>query len=238
MSRAMPLTKFKKARGLSQKTVSNIRTGGFMGIELKFIDYGLAASALVAPTDAAGGEKDPATADSISAIAQGDGESNRDGRQAIVKSAYVTGAITGAVLSDQADLQAGQSYYVALVMDQQTNAAQLNSEDVFTNPGAAAVLAPHVLRDLQFTQRFKVLDHVLLSRPVLAAGTDGASTNSVAGFNVPFKLSWNGEMPVNHVGTTAVIASIADNSLHIIAYASSTAGAPAINYNSRVRFVG
>jgi len=222
----------------ARRIVSNPRIGGFMGIELKFKDTSLVDQAITAPTNAAGGELDPATVLCLNPIAQGDGESERDGRQCMMKSCYVTGIISEPASSDNADAQSGGTYYVALVQDTQTNGAQLNSEDVFTNPGGAAKTAPLVLRDLQYSARFKVLDSVILHEPNKYALTDGTNTGSISGFHLPFKLSWNGEMPVTFTGTTASISTIQDNSLHVIGYCSTTSGVPVISYNARVRFVG
>jgi len=230
-SRAM---KSATARRITQ----NPRIGGFMGIELKFRDTSLVDQVITAPTNAAGGELDPGTVNCLNPIAQGDGESERDGRQCMLKSCYVTGIISEPASADNADAQAGGVYYVALVQDMQTNGAQLNSEDVFTNPGGAAKTAPLVLRDLQYSARFKVLDSVILHEPNKYAFTDGAATGTISGFHLPFKLSWNGEMPVTFTGTTGNVSTIQDNSLHIIGFCSTTSGTPVLSYNARVRFVG
>lgn len=219
------------------RAASNVRTGGFLGMELKFLDSSYQAS-LIAAASMAGLEADPSTLLSITSIAQGDGESQRDGRQAVVKSAFVTGTVSCPLRSDQADAQGGNTYFVALVMDTQTNGAQLNSEDVFTNPLADATTIPCLLRDLQYVQRFKVLDYVILNDPPRIVGTDGAATLSIAPASIPFKLSWNGEMRQNYTGTNGIVASIADNSIHVLAGTTSTSGAPQLNYNARIRFVG
>lgn len=208
------------------------------GVEKKYLDTALVDQVITAPTDTAGGEMDPATVLCLNAVAQGDGQTNREGRQYVMKSCYVNGIISEPVAGDQADAFAGGVFYVALVLDKQSNGAQLNSEDVFVNPGAAAKTAPLPVRDLQYTSRFTVLDSVQLFEPNRWAFNDGAATGSVSGFHLPFKLSWNGELPVTCVGTTNTVASIQDNSLHIIAYTSTTSGVPVLSYNSRVRFVG
>lgn len=215
---------------------SNARTGGFMGIELKYKDSSLVAHALVSPTDAAGGEADPATLLALNAIAQGDSEQERDGKQVCVKSCFVTGLVNVPPLANQT---AGGSIpwtYVALVLDKQTNGAQLNSEDVFTNPGASAVTAAAVLRDLQYTSRFQVLDSVVIEPKMIAASYDGTNIEAF-GTVCPFKLSWSGELMTNYTSTTAVVANIQDTSLHIIAYTSPAVGST-LSYNARVRFVG
>ncbi len=214
------------------------RTGGFTGIELKFLDLGLISAAIASPTDAAGGEDDP-TGDTLNAIAQGDGESNRDGRRCVLKSVYVTGVVTNGFDANSADMDSGHNIFIALVLDTQTNGAQLNSEDVFTNPGADASSCTNVLRNLQFTSRFRVLDSTVVIPPLRPSGTDGTNTVSIAGYTIPWKLSSNLDLPVNHTGTTANVSTIQDNSLHIISYIApnNTTGA-VLTYNSRVRFVG
>jgi len=225
-----------KISGARPRGMSNMRTGGFLGIELKYKDSALVSQALVAPTDAAGGEVDPATLLALNAIAQGDGEQERDGKQVCLKSAYVTGIATIPAVANATAGSVLPCVYVALVLDKQTNAAQLNSEDVFTNPGASAVTAASPLRDLQYTSRFQVLDSVLLEPQMIAPTYDGTNIETF-GTQVPFKLSWNGDIITNYVGTTAVVASIQDHSLHLIAYTAPVTGAT-ISYNARVRFVG
>jgi len=224
------------AGGARAPRMSNMRTGGFLGIELKYKDSALVSHALVAPTDAAGGEADPATLLALNAIAQGDGEQERDGKQVCLKSCYVTGFVDVPALANQTAGGVVPTAYIALVLDKQTNAAQLNSEDVFTNPGASAVTAASPLRDLQYTSRFQVLDSVCIEPKMIAASYDGTNIEAF-GTRVPFKLSWSGDIITNYVGTNAVIASIQDHSLHLVAFTGPAVGAT-LSYNSRVRFVG
>lgn len=232
------LRRFKRSAGMTPKQVSNLRIGGFLGIELKYVDYALVNSALAAPTDASSGEKDPATALALNAIAQGDGEQQRDGKQAAIKSCYVTGVIDCPALVNQTTGKNVPTIYVALVLDKQTNAAQADSELVFTNPGASAILAASPLRNMQYTSRFEVLDSVCIEIEQPQVSYDGTNLET-AGSRTPFKLSWTGELMTQYIGTGATVASIQDNSLHVIAYAGpDLTAAPVISYNSRVRFVG
>ena len=231
------LRRFKRAAGMTPKQVSNLRIGGFLGIELKYVDYALVASALAAPVAATLGEKDPASG-ALNAIAQGDGEQQRDGKQVAVKSCYVTGVVDCPALINQTTAKNIPTIYIALVLDKQTNAAQAASELVFTNPGASAVTAASPLRNMQYTSRFEVLDSVCLEIEQPQATYDGTNLEQ-AGSRTPFKLSWTGDLMTQYVGTSAAVASIQDNSLHIIAYAGpDLTAAPVISYNSRVRFVG
>jgi len=232
------LSRFKKQKGLSRKAVSNIRIGGFLGIELKYVDYTYEA-ALVTSASAAGGEADPATALALNAIAQGDTESTRDGKQVMCKSAFVTGVCT---IPFQTAAAAGTqmtvpTVFIALVQDCQTNGAQLNSEDVFVNPGGTPMSAS-LLRNLQYTSRFKVLDSTQLTFQPFPIWNASATTADVVGQSMPFKLSWNGDMPTNYTGTTAVVGAIQDNSLHVVAFTNNVDNTPFLVYNSRVRFVG
>jgi len=218
------------------RAITNARIGGYLGIERKFYDTFLQNSNINAPSDASAMEKDPATYLCISAPGQGDGESNRDGRQITVDSCYVTGAVNWKPASDQADLPAGAVVAVWLVMDMQTNGAQLNSEDVFENPGADTDLAPFVFRDMQYINRFKVLDKALIEFPPIPGGTDAANTNSTAGCQRAFKLSYQKPFIVNFIGTSAGVANVADTSIHVLAAATETG--TEIVYNSRMRFRG
>jgi len=234
-ARGMKVASKSRSRKYAQFARGNLRTGGFLGIELKFADSALVGSALTAPTNAAGGEQDPATLLALNAIAQGDGESQRDGKQICVKSCYVVGNVLIPPLANQTAGSTVPTIFIALVLDKQSNGAQLNSEDVFVNPGANATVAASPLRNLEYTSRFQVLDSVLIEPHMLAASYDGTNIETF-GLVCPFKLSHNGDIITNFSDTTAVIANIVDTSLHIVAF--STATGPSLSYNSRVRFVG
>ena len=231
---------FRRARGVHQfrrRTRRNVRTGGFLGIETKFYDTFLLDRNLTKPTDGSGGECDQSATVGPTTIAQGDGESNRDGRKCVVKSCYVTGIIEVPKQADQIASDIGGTVFVALVQDTQTNGALLNSEDVFTNPGGLDHLATSPLRNMQYTNRFKVLARKLIQLPQAELVYDGTNIEQ-GGFHVPFMLSWRGVMPMLFTGTTSDISNSVTNSLHIVAYCSDTTQAPAMSYNCRVRFVG
>jgi len=227
----------RAAAATYKKGMANPRTGGFMGVELKYKDTSLVSQALTAPTNGAGAECDPTpTLLCLNPIAQGTSAQERDGKQICIKSCFVSGVVDVPVLANQTAGSVSPMVYVALVLDKQTNAAQLNSEDVFTNPGASAVTAANPLRNLEYTSRFQVLDSVLLEPPQRNISYDGTNIESL-GTRIPFKLSSSADIVTNYIASTAAIASIQDTSLHVIAYTSSATGAT-ISYNSRVRFVG
>lgn len=226
------------SKGAGGRRAMNARTGGFLGIETKFYDTALADTALATNTAGAGGELDP-TADTISAPAQGDGEENRDGNRILLKSAFVNGMINLSAQTNQTAADGAMGWSVYLVHDKQSNGATLNSEDVFVNPTGSALGGATLLRNLQYSTRFRVLAkaHGTIDQPNMSY--DGTNIE-VGGVQRQFTLGWKGDMPVQFKGgaTAAGITGVADNSLHIIGFTTSTGMAPKITYNARVRFQG
>ncbi len=211
--------------------IMNARTAGFLGIETKFIDYTYsdnipaAIAGAEADTPGVGAQTAPG---SISAIAQGDSESNRDGRKCTLVGLNLKGQI---VRSAQATVGTGISVRVCVVWDTQTNGVQLNSEDVFKNP-TEKVLA---FRNLQFSKRFRVLKDQTFDMNVPASAGNGTAQEAAASVRT-FKWNFPLAIDVIHKGTTAVVANITDNSLHILAWASATGCI--LKYESRIRFRG
>ncbi len=216
---------------------SNARTGGFLGIEVKFYDTALVGATLTAPTDATAGEHNPSATLNFCTMAQGDGESQRDGRKALVKSVYVTGMISVAALINQTALKEQPVVYIALVHDKQTNGAQIVSEEVFANPAGSNITATSPLRNLQHSSRFTVLDRTTVILPQQEASYDGSNLE-LGGTMTPFMLSWKGAMPITYDGTTSAVANITDNSIQLIAWCNTVGQIPLLSYNARTRFVG
>jgi len=226
-----------KRRALAQ--IANMRTAGFLGIETKFYDTYRAPVAVVSPTDCSGGEYDPSATSMISTPAQGDGETNRDGKRIVIKSVQIKGQITTSAVELAAGPYVGCKVFIALVRDTQSNAAQLNSEDVFKNWSGDATLAACPLRNLLYAERFEVLKTELLDLTPNALSHVAADAFSYPGGSATFEWFKTLELPVNfNAGTTATIANVVDNSLHVIAFTSSTQSTPLISYNSRIRFQG
>lgn len=217
----------------------NARVAGFLGIEKKFYDTFLSAATLTAVADATGGEHNPSATICLNSVTQGDGESQRDGRKLVMKYISLSGYVESTFLTNQTVLPTNHLVYIALVLDKQTNGALLNSENVFINPSGAAGLTTNVFRNLQYIQRFQVLKSLKIElRPgeVSYDGTDMEVGGHLQHFvmNVPLN-----DIPVNFTGTTETIANIADNSLHVIAWAADFGATVAkMSYNARLRFVG
>jgi len=221
----------------------NMRTGGLLGIETKYLDLGI-NNALVATTDATGGECQPDSGSTgcLTAPAQGDGSQNRDGKKIVVKSILVTGTISSVVQTAQNSADVVPEVYLALVQDTQTNGVTINSEDVFTNVAGIALTATVPFRNMSNVSRFRVLKTVK-KKLVMPSMTADAGTGTIVQSgqaSCSIALSWTGLMPVNFTtaSTTADVANVVDNSVHLIAYCNSTTLAPAFAGACRIRFVG
>ncbi len=234
-ARRFPMPVFPVMRARSGFTAR-----GFTGIEVKFYDQKLLNAVITTSSTAAGGEHDPSATVLMNTVTQGDGESQRDGRRITMKSIYVVGNV-------RSDIQASQSaadnpclIFVALVMDLQTNGATIESENVFINPGGSGVTAADPFRNLQFTRRFKILAtrKLQLHNTSMTNNTGSAGGIVQAGVIKRFKMFVNLNTVVNYTGTTETVANIADNSLHLIAWATETSLVPLLSYHSRLRYVG
>jgi hypothetical protein len=221
----------------------NYRTGGFADIELKFLDTAWNGVAINSSTDGADGEIQPSTGctNCLSVPAQGDGESNRDGRKWILHGAFASGCIAYQVQNDQDDAVQFPSVFLALVLDTQANGATINSEDVFINPSTSAqAMVPQPLRNLEHSKRFRILDHCFIE-PSVYAFNDAAATGTIDTMNNPtFKLSWRSKKGImcHGTGADADIANVSDNAMHLLAYKGTTGGTLTIFGKCRVRFTG
>lgn len=228
---------YSRTKRRSAYSRRNPRSGGFLGVEKKYYDTTQSIS-LTAPADATGGEVNPASG-ALSVPAQGDGATNRDGKQIIAKYLAIKGVINAPNMINQTALPAGTKVFVAIVLDTQTNASQVNSEDVFTNTLANAVGNAMLQRDLEYGSRFKILKSEVFDIEPYTATWDG--TNIEVGGRMQC-FDWY--IPLNNLkinfnsGTTASIANVTDNSIQVIAFATSTAQAPTLSYNARLRFIG
>ncbi len=217
---------------------SNLRTGGFQGLELKFYDTSLVAAVLAVNTNGSAGEHDPSATVKLNTVVRGTSESNRIGNKIQMKNISLNGVVTIPVAANLTTTDVRPVVFIALVLDHQTNGATLASEDVYVNQGANAVLGCSMYRNLQTSKRYRVLRsmQIVPEQPVL---TFDATNIEQSGLHTP----WRMDVPLNtetqfNGGTTADVANIEGNSLHIVAWASSTSLVPTFSYNARLRFVG
>ncbi len=235
-----------RARARYRTRFRNYRTGGFLGIELKFLDTAWNAVAINTSTDGSGGEVQPSSGctNALSIPAQGDGEQQRDGRKYTLKSIHASGMINSATLSDQADAVNNTGVWVALVLDTQANGATIVSENMFINPSTvASSMLPYPLRNLQRSKRFRILKSKFIAPRGTyafndATGASGTASGSISEMSSsPWTLSWKGNLVCDSVGTTADVASAADNAVHLIGF-NGGGFTVTMSGKCRVRFVG
>lgn len=227
---------------------NNWRTGGFLGIELKFLDTAWNGVTINTSTDGAGLELQPSTPASINCIsvpAQGDGENERDGRKYTLKSAWVSGVVNFTADSSTHNAELTACFF-AMVLDTQANGATINSEDVYINPGTnGQALIPQPLRNLQNSKRFKILATQQVSPAgntlqgvIENVGGVGVTADTVPSQQMPVSLNWKGNLVCDSIGTTATVSSASDNAIHVIACCGTTSYSPQFIGKGRVRFVG
>jgi len=240
-AKSVASTKSNRAAKLaSARMVANAVTMGFMGIEKKFLDSAKALTAVASVGLLTGGEYDPSSGCTgcLSCPAQGDTEQSRDGKRIVIDSVIIKGFVECDKTASAAIPDATKCF-VAVVLDTQTNGAQLNSEDVFKNTTTAAYTAVNPLKNLLFGSRFRILKSQVYD--LTPIGVIGAAANYAHGdvrrdfdWYIPFK----GGLPVNlNAGTTADVANVIDNSIHVVAFAT-TGEVVQIAYNARIRFQG
>ncbi len=173
----------------------------------------------------------------MSAVAQGTTEVQRLGRKYWIHSISVRGRITEpAAESDTAPIN-DTIVRLCMVLDTQTNSAQLTSSDVMNVNGTVDYLA---FRNLQHTSRFKVLwDRTFRLNVAESSSNEGAANlfaNGIVHKTFTIHKTFKTPIPVECELTTNVIAAITSNSIHMIGLASNAIAT--LNYQVRMRFRG
>lgn len=212
-----------------------------MVTERKYFDSFLSAAAVAGSTDWTATELDPATLNTLCVPSEGSDIDNRVGRQITVHSIRIRGVLSVAALQDQADMVQVPAVRLVLFQDMQTNAAQAQGENLMAAPGAAtAPLTMSTFQNLSNLGRFRVLKDKYIKLGMPYAGTDGASTNSLApGQNVPFKLNFKFKRPVVirfNATNGGSVADIIDNSFHLLGQKSATTWVASISYQCRTSY--
>lgn len=215
------------------------RTRGVYGQgEMKYFDSFLSATAIAEGTAWTGTELDPATLLTLFVPIEGSAINQRIGRKVTVKKIKIKGLITTAASPDNVDMLNAPCIRLLLVQDMQTNAAQMQGEEVMATPGGATTaLTSLTFQNLANFGRFKVLKDKMLRPSVITAGTDGANTTSQITGQIPFK--WNINYPAGcevqfNAANGGTIADIVNNSWHIIGTKSNANFDTNIHYQCRV----
>lgn len=195
----------------------NIRTGGYLGKELKFVDNTYQSAVAVNWT-----LEMPATG-SFNAVAVGAGESERIGRKISNSSLHIRGNL---ILSGATPALSSRCRIV-LVKDNQTNGAALV-------PGNVIVGGIDGFRNLEHVSRFQILfDRTYTLTPAITYDGSMIITNQPRrSFTINVKTSGD----TLYDGPTAGISDITDCSYQLIAISDYLA--ITIDYQSRFRYRG
>lgn len=209
---------------------ANLRSGGFLQKEKKFYDTELNNSTVTSSW----GTADPIALNCISAPAQGDGESDRDGRVFYINSVHIHGYCRITATEGNTAPTSNDLFRVVLVLDKQTNAAQLTATDVMDAGGTSDVIA---FRNLQYTQRFRILKDVTFTMQPQCVNEGASNLFSNTDQYQYFSMNHIFKKPlkVQCSGTSAGVSSIVDNSLHVIACATANQ-ITTLYYQARIRF--
>ncbi len=217
--------RFRKAR--------NARTGGWVGRELKFIDNEVDATAVAITW----GVAHNATTNCLFSIETGTAENNRVGRIANIVALNIRGEIILPAAESQPTPTEDHVCRLCLVLDTQTNKAEVVPGDVMKDTVANDYLT---FRNLQNVSRFKVLwDRSFVFKP--AQTNEGAANLFANGaikkyfkifkkFSPPLRLTFVG------TATPPTVAQLTTNSLSMISIATSAT--ITVSHIARARFTG
>lgn len=234
---------------LGYSSVARSRGAAVTG-EMKYYDAETTLVGLVAPaTDWSGTETDPETSINLGAApvatpltlcapTVGAGLNQRIGRDIKLMKVKVRGYINVAAQAGVNTADAAASCRILLVLDTQTNAAQMNGEDLL-NGASAASATFNSFQNPNFFGRFRVLKDITVTLQDPSLAGEVAATNIIqSGLIRPFKMNVNLGGITSRFNATngGTVADIVDNSLHIIAGCSNQGLAPSISYYSRVAY--
>lgn len=214
--------------------------------EPKFLDMCLEPTAMPNTLDFASAEMDPSNGctQCLSCPAIGDSEQNRDGKKIVITQVEIKGTVLRTAESAQATPDNPSHGWIALVLDTQTNNVQMNSEDCFKSINNVLVGAGsskysmRPFRNLLFGNRFRILKMKAWQFSNFSISMNTAGTGCQSGYVKNFTMFKKLRLPVNmNAGTTASVANVLDNSLHVIAWGSDAANLT-LSYQARIRFVG
>lgn len=155
--------------------------------------------------------------------AVGSGYGQVVGSKYLVKALRARGELKPTVTSDSADVLAPISVTLALVLDTQPNGAQAQGEEVFTDLGSETQCNySFQAMGAGSGGRFQILKRKTYLLQPGAAGTDGASTNSLSMQGRQFEFTYQPKKPLlcNIKANSAVptVASLSDNNIFMLCH--------------------
>lgn len=163
----------------------------------------------------------------------------RQGRDINMMGVKVTGMINVPTQASQTGADLSCKIRLALVMDTQTNSAQMTAAQLYNDAGAASTTI-HSFQNPNNFGRFRVLkEKVFTISDLNMVGSPTAADVAQTGKVIPFKFNHKFKKPVKvrfNATNGGTVADIIDNSLHIVAGANNVSYVPALSYYSRVAY--
>jgi len=161
----------------------------------------------------------------------------RVGRKITIHKVKVHGTVSIPAQGGQAAADPATKIRLVLVLDQQTNAAQMTGAQLF-NDATAAITTINAFQNPNNFGRFRVLKdkYINFSNMNLAGSPATADViQASARFNFKFQVNFKQPLTVHFNATNGgTVADIVDNSLHMLCATDNNAYAPNIAYYSRV----
>lgn len=209
--------------------------------ERKYYDEERAATAIpLCATSFAGAEADPATVNTLCAPVLGSDINQRIGRRIDVLAIKIRGTINVPPQTAQTATDAAPTIRLLLVQDNQTNAAQLNSEDVLESGDATQ--AVFMFQSTKFFGRFRVLKDKLITlmnpnMQTLSATNASFEQNALVR-SVKMSIKFIKPVRINFNAVNGgTVADIIDTSFHVLCGTNSTEFAPTLAYKVRTVYV-
>lgn len=168
----------------------------------------------------------------LSVIPQGDGESERIGRKAVITDILIKGHIH---LATAATNVTANRVRIAVVQDRSTNGVGFSPSTLFATAGTSDIDS---YRDLSFLGRYNVLfDKVYtMNTPLAGDGTTAAHGEVMRDVHINIKCC----IPIEYdsTATTGAIGTQQVNSVHLVTWEEASAPGTAFHHVSRVRYLG
>lgn len=251
-----PLKRQKQAATVA---LANMRTGGYLGTELKFYDtqgYLVLSddidSSAVVPIKADDDVYATATptVNALFAPAIGSGQNQRDGRVCTLTSLYSTLDLRLTIPEPLVNAHANIRCFTALVLDTQSNGAVGTPSEVWRHFTGFDIDTINPLRSLENIQRFRVLDHKMVNLPVVPSGvlTGQGQYGLASAKDVILQKRFPNGLKVHFKGdglpATSRSSDISDNNIFMVAWVADAAFVAAAGHSvsltakTRCRFRG
>jgi len=225
-------TATQAAKAVVRRYPGLIRSAGYFGRyglqasalgtkpELKFFD-----TALTFSFDTTGEVATTAILGQLSLIPQGDTESTRDGRKAVIKSIQLRGSL---YFVPGSDVNGIDNTYLYLVLDTQANGAAAAVTDIFTSN----VMATNML-NLNNSGRFRIIKKWFMGW----AATAGVTT-AYGALCRPLEYYKRCNIPIDWSGATGALTEIRSNNIFLAYGSTFTDDQVSFVGHARLRFMG